>query len=144
MWLRTTCDFVFDVEVPTPFLLMLRPRSGAQQWISLEEYRLEPSVPVFEFTDIYGNLCQRLIAPPGVFSVHTAAEVMTADQVDQMPGATFIEVQHLPNEVLIYLLPSRYCEADHFSQMTAEITAGKLLGYDQVTAIVDWLRDTIL
>jgi transglutaminase-like putative cysteine protease len=143
MWLRTTCDFVFDVAVPTPFLLMLRPRSGAQQWISLEEYRLEPSVPVFEFTDIYGNLCQRLIAPPGIFSVHTAAEVMTADQVDQMPGAAFVEVQHLPNEVLIYLLPSRYCEADHFSQMTNEITAGKLLGYDQVAAIVDWLRDTI-
>ena len=51
MWLRTSCDLTFDITVPTPFILMLRPRSGAQQWIAREEYRLVPSVPVFEFTD---------------------------------------------------------------------------------------------
>jgi hypothetical protein len=41
----------FDISVPTPFILMLRLRSGAQQWIASEEYRLKPSVPVFEFSD---------------------------------------------------------------------------------------------
>lgn len=143
MWLRTSCDLAFDISVPTPFVLMLRPRSGAQQWIAVEEYRLTPTVPVFEFTDIYGNLCQRLIAPPGAFAVHTAAEVMTADYVDQAPGAPFVEVQNLPDTALNYLLPSRYCESDRFSQMAAEITAGQLLGYDQVVAISCWLRQTI-
>lgn len=143
MWLRTSCDLTFEITVPTPFVLMLRPRSGAQQWIAVEEYRLTPSVPVFEFTDGYGNLCQRLIAPPGSFSVHTAAEVMTADQVDQAPGAPFIEVQNLPDAVLNYLLPSRYCEADRFSQMALSITQGQRLGYDQVAAITDWLRTSI-
>ncbi|MFC6671546.1 hypothetical protein [Marinobacterium aestuariivivens] len=65
MWLRTSCDLTFDIEVPTPFVLMLRPRSGAQQWIAREEYKLVPSIPAFEFTDDFGNLCQRLIAPRG-------------------------------------------------------------------------------
>lgn len=143
MWLQTSCDLSFDISIPTPFVLMLRPRSGAQQWVAVEEYKLKPSVPVFEFTDIYGNLCQRLIAPAGNFSIHTAAQVMTADYVDQLPGAPFIEVQNLPDAVLIYLLPSRYCEADHFSQMATEITAGQQLGYDQVSAIVSWLRNSI-
>lgn len=143
MWLRTSCDFTFDITVPTPFVLMLRPRSGANQWIASEEYKIVPSVPVVEFTDIYGNLCQRLIAPPGAFSIHTAAEVMTSDYVDEAPGAPFIEVQNLPESVLIYLLPSRYCEADHFSQMASEITAGELMGYDQVRAIAQWLRNNI-
>jgi transglutaminase-like putative cysteine protease len=143
MWLRTSCDLAFDITVPTPFVLMLRPRSGAQQWIAVEEYKLDPSVPVVEFTDGYGNLCQRLIAPPGSFAVHTAAEVMTADLVDQAPGAPFVEVQNLPDAVLIYLLPSRYCEADRFSQMTQAITEGQLLGYDQVAAISAWLRANI-
>jgi len=143
MWLRTSCDLTFDIAEPTPFILMLRPRSGVQQWIAREEYRLEPSVPVFEYTDDYGNLCQRLIAPPGVFSIHTAAEVMTADEVDQAPGAPFIEVQFLPDAVLRFLLPSRYCESERFCQMTTEITAGKQLGYDQVAAIVAWLRRAI-
>ncbi len=143
MWLHTSCDLAFDISVPTPFVLMLRPRSGAQQWVAREEYRLVPSVPVFEFTDGYGNLCQRLIAPPGAFAVRTAAEVMTADHVDQAPGAPFVEIQNLPDAVLSYLLPSRYCESDRFGQMATEITAGQRPGYDQVAAIVAWLRTTI-
>lgn len=143
MLLSTSCDFEFEITVPTPFVLMLRPRSGARQWISREEYKLEPSVPVFEFTDGYGNLCQRLVAPPGHFSVHTAAEVKTSDRVDQSPGAPFVEVQNLPDSVLSFLLPSRYCESESFWQMAKEITAGQQLGYDQVAAIQDWLRRNI-
>ena len=140
MWLRTSCDLTFDVVEPTPFVLMLRPRSGLQQWVAAEEYRLEPYVPVSEFTDIYGNLCQRLVAQPGPFGVHTAAEVMTTDEFDSAPGAPFIEVQNLPDGVLNFLLPSRYCEADRFGQMAAEITADQSPGYDQVRAIVSWIR----
>jgi len=140
MWLRTTCDLAFDIAVPTPFVLMLRPRSGAQQWVAREEYRLVPSVPVFEFTDDYGNLCQRLIAQPGSFAVYTAADVMTADHVDRAPGAPFVEIQNLPDSVLAYLLPSRYCESDRFGQMASSIAAGQLAGYDQVAAIENWLR----
>lgn len=143
MWLLTSCDLVFEIAVPTPFVLMLRPRSGAQQWIASEQYRLSPSVPVFEFTDGYGNLCQRLIALPGIFRVHTSAEVMISDTVDRAPGAPFVDVQHLPDPILCYLLPSRYCESDRFGQMANEITAGELPGYNQVSAIETWLRNTI-
>jgi transglutaminase-like putative cysteine protease len=143
MWLRTSCELKFDITVPTPFILMLRLRSGAQQWVAREEYRLKPSVPVFEFTDSYGNLCQRLVAPPGGFSIYTAAEVMTADQVDQLPGAPFVDIEYLPDAVLGYLLPSRFCESDRFGQMATEIVAGHLLGYDQVKAIETWLRNSI-
>lgn len=143
MWLRTSCNLTFDISIPAPFILMLRPRSGAQQWIAREEYKITPSVPVFEFTDTYGNLCQRLVAAPGTFAVHTVADVMTADQTDQAPGAPFVEIQYLPDSVLVYLLPSRYCESELFNQMATEITAGQLLGYDQVAAIEAWLRTTI-
>lgn len=143
MWLRTSCSLVFDISLPVPFVLMLRPRSGAQQWIAREEYLLTPSVPAFEFTDEYGNLCQRLTAPSGRFEVYTRADVTTADFVDQSPGAPFVEVQFLPNTVLSYLLPSRYCESDRFHQMAAEITSGHIPGYDQVTAIVAWLHANI-
>lgn len=140
MWLRTSCDLAFDITVPVPFVLMLRPRSGAQQWIEREEYRLMPSVPVFEFTDNYGNLCQRLIAPTGEFSVRISADVRTADYVDQGFGAPFVEIQNLPDAVLSYLLPSRYCGSDRFGQMATEITAAYQPGYNQVAAIVTWLR----
>ncbi|MGV6818178.1 MAG: transglutaminase-like domain-containing protein [Thiotrichales bacterium] len=143
MWLSTRCVLAFDIPAATPFLLMLRPRSGAQQWIAREAYMLTPSVPVFEFTDGYGNLCQRLIAPPGNFEVTTSAEVMTADQVDQGFGAPFVEIQDLPDATLGYLLPSRYCESDRFHDMASAITSGQRPGYDQVKAITEWLRDNI-
>ncbi|MDY6943528.1 MAG: transglutaminase family protein [Pseudomonadota bacterium] len=143
MWLRASCEMTFDITVPTPFILMLRLRSGAQQWVASEEYRLRPSVPVYEFTDSYGNLCQRLIAPPGAFAIYTSADVMTADQVDRSPGAPFVDIEYLPDGVLSYLLPSRYCESDRFGQMATSITAGQQLGYDQVKAIESWLRATI-
>jgi transglutaminase-like putative cysteine protease len=143
MWLQTKCDLEFDIAVSTPFVLMLRPRSGALQWVAREEYRLVPSVPVFEFTDQYGNLCQRLIAPPGRFTVRTAAEVMVADFMDEAPGAPFVEIQNLPDGVLGFLLPSRYCESDRLWQLAAEITDGREPGYDQVAAIVSWLRSTV-
>ncbi|WP_332454910.1 transglutaminase family protein [Oleiphilus messinensis] len=143
MWLRATCELHFEIALPTPFILMLRPRSGAHQWIAREAYRLEPMVPVVEFTDVYGNLCQRLIAPVGPFSIYTSEEVVTADQLDEAPGAPFVDVQNLPDSVLSFLLPSRYCEADRFGDMALEITQGCLLGYDQVKAIEDWLRANI-
>lgn len=143
MWVYTQCDLVFDIAVPTPFVMMLRPRSGAQQWIASEQYRLTPSVPVIEFTDVYGNLCQRLVAPQGTFCVHTAAEVMISDTIDRAPNAPFVEVQNLPDAIFCYLLPSRYCESDRFGAMASEITAGMLPGYNQVAAIEAWLRNTI-
>lgn len=143
MWLRTSCELSFNIEIPTPFILMLRPRSGAQQWVAREEYRINPSVSAIEFTDNYGNLCQRLIAPTGTFTIYTAADVSTADCVDQAPGAPFVEIENLPDPVLGYLLPSRYCESDRFHQMATAITAGQLLGFDQVKAIESWLRNNI-
>lgn len=143
MLLKTSCDLKFDIPVPTPFIFMLRPRSGLNQWVSSQQYKIEPSVPVIEFTDIYGNLCQRLIAPIGTFSIHTSSEVQTTEYVDQAPGANLTEIQNLPDSVLMYLLPSRYCESDQLNQLTVEITKDALLGYDQVSTIVSWLQNNI-
>jgi transglutaminase-like putative cysteine protease len=140
MWLRIGCNLSFTVDSPTPFILMLRPRSGAQQWVARETYTLAPSVPVLETTDAYGNLCQRLVAPQGEFSIHTSADVMTADAIDVAPGAPFEEVQKLPDGVLTYLLPSRYCESDRFFDMASSIVAGVAPGYDQVACITGWIR----
>lgn len=143
MWLITKADFQFEIETHTPFVLMLRPRSGEQQWVSSEEYLIAPTIPVFEFTDQFGNLCQRLVAPPGIFTISTTAKILTADTVDIQPGGAFVDVQNLPNSVLGYLLPSRYCESDRFNTMAKEITADHLPGYDQVEQIESWLRSSI-
>lgn len=122
---------------------MLRPRSGFQQWISREAYVLSPNVPVVEFTDMFGNLCQRLVAPAGYFSISTSVDIETAEASDTSPGAPFVEVQNLPEETLPFLHPSRYCESDRFTQMAASLVYGRVSGYDQCTAIVEYIRNTI-
>lgn len=143
MWMHATCFLDFNIPVATPFLFMLRPRSGLQQWVGREQYVLTPSVPAVEFTDPFGNLCQRLVAPPGRFSVHTSVDIESADASDIAFGAPFVEVQYLPDETLPFLLPSRFCESDRFHQMATTIVAGKTAGYDQCVAIVDYIRNTI-
>ncbi len=143
MWLKIACELTFDISVPTPFILMLRPRSGVQQWVAKEEFRILPSVSVFECSDVYGNLCQRLIAPPGKFEISTSAEIRIADFLDEAPGAAFIEIPYLPDSILGYLLPSRYCESDRFCEMATLITSGQQPGYDQVLSIEKWLTENI-
>jgi transglutaminase-like putative cysteine protease len=143
MWLRASCSLEFNAPVATPFLLMLRPRSGAQQWIAREHYVLLPSVPAVEFTDQFGNLCQRLVAPPGPFSIRTAADIQAADSADSAPGAPFVEVQQLPDETLPFLLASRYCESDRFTQMASSLVRGWAPGYDQCMTIVNYIRETL-
>ena len=143
MWVRASCSLEFNPPVATPFLLMLRPRSGMQQWVAREQSTLSPSVPAVEFTDPFGNLCQRLVSPAGPFAIRTSADIEAADAADSAPGAPFIEVQQLPCDTLPFLLPSRYCESDRFTEMAASLTCGYAPGYDQCTAIVNYIRDTL-
>lgn len=142
-WIKAGCKLDFFMETCTPLVLMLRPRSTADQWVGRESYTLKPHVPVTEFSDIYGNLCQRLLAPVGNFSITTSAEVMTVDNAVTAPGAPLVEIQKLPEQVLVYLLPSRYCESDRFGELAWGLVAEVQPGYDQVAAIDSWIRKTI-
>jgi transglutaminase-like putative cysteine protease len=139
MRLSAGCQLVFDAIAPSPLILMLRPRSGLGQWVVQEEYRFEPTVPVVEYVDSYGNLCQRLITPQGRFKVDTQATVETSDTIDVHPGAAFVPVQELPDYTLQFLLPSRYCQSDLVGDLASEIVSGIESAYDQVEAIRHWI-----
>lgn len=144
MLLNAGCQLTYKGSAPTPLILMLRPRSGAGQWVVRETYHLDPAVPIVEYTDGYGNLCQRLITPSGSFAIQTSATVETADQIDVAVGSPYIPVEHLPDNVLQFLLPSRYCQSDQVYDLACEITAGTAPGYDQVEAIRRWIQTNIV
>jgi transglutaminase-like putative cysteine protease len=140
MKLDAGCEIVYENAGLVPLVLMLRPRSGYGQWVMREEYLIEPHVPVTEYVDAHGNLCQRLVAPPGRFQIHTSARVETADAIDVRPGAPLILIENLPDGVLEFLLPSRYCQSDQLGQLAAEIVGDATPGYDQVEAIRAWIN----
>ena len=124
-------------------VFMLRPRSHARQWVAAEQYHLAPSLRVVEHTDRLGNLCQRLVAPVGDFVLQTRADVLVSRSPPPDDNPAFIEIADLPEDVLGYLLPSRYCESDRFGNMAQEIAGAIPPGYAQVAAITDWVRNCI-
>ena len=143
MRLNAQCDISFEVGAPTPMILMLRPRSGYGQWVAREEYLLAPAVTVAEYTDGYGNLCQRLVAPAGEFAIHTTVEVETADQIDTAPGAPLTLAQDLPDATLQFLLPSRYCQSDQLGALAQDVVGATAPGYDQAEAIRAWIHANV-
>ncbi len=142
MRLDVGCELIYTVETPTPMLLMLRPRSGVGQWVAQERYEFEPLIPAMEYTDSYGNLCQRIVAPVGRMRIQTHAQVEVADTADTAPGAAFTPVAELPDDTLQFLLPSRYCPCDEpeLTALAQRIVQDAASGYDQVAAICTWIH----
>ena len=143
MLLSTSCTFKFNISEYTPFLFMLKPRADLNQNIISEEFKIKPDLEITQFQDMYGNFYQRFVAPPGKLKIQSNTKVKVKENCNNAYGKEFIEIHNLPQEVFLYLLPSRYCESDCFNQMATEITQGLPLGYGQVLAITNWIQNNI-
>jgi transglutaminase-like putative cysteine protease len=143
MRLHAGCKFSFETSVPTAATFMLRPRSGEGQWIVSEEYITEPNIPVTEYTDTYGNLCQRVVVPEGLFSLYTSVVTETAEVIDINFDAPLVPIEDLPSDTLHFLLPSRYCQSDILANLAWQIAQHALAGYGQVEAIRSWILNNV-
>lgn len=143
MRLNAGCKISFEASAPTPAIFMLRPRSGYGQWVTREEYLLEPTPPVTEYTDSYGNLCQRMVVPVGSFTIKSTACVETADAIDVDFSAPYVSAEAIPETVLQFLLPSRYCQSDQLGNLASDIVANATPGYEQVEVIRQWIHHNI-
>lgn len=127
----------------TPVVAMLRPRSGMAQWVLAQRYLLAPSVPAREYVDVYGNLCQRFVVPRGEMTLTVTSEVEVAEQVAVDFHAGAMPVEQLPDDVLAYLLQSRYCPSDVMEEQAARIVQGTPAGYAQAARICEWIHETL-
>jgi transglutaminase-like putative cysteine protease len=59
------------------------------------------------------------------------------------PDAREVPVQHLPHDVLRYLLNSRYCEVDKLSNIAAELFGGLAPGWGRVQAVCEWVHQRV-
>lgn len=145
--MRIRCGYriEYDCPVPTPMMLMLsiRPEREADL-LSPQVLTADPVVPLHDYIDAYGNRCTRLLAPEGRIA-------FTADFVIQDSGLpdkiTADAVQHpveeLPDEAIVYLLGSRYCETDLMTDMAWELFGSTPPGWARVQAIVDYTHQRI-
>ncbi|BAV06909.1 transglutaminase domain protein [Filimonas lacunae] len=90
--------------------------------------------------DGYGNLCQRLVIPGGTFTLESSVVAECSPTIDVYSDATYTPVEFLPDNVLQFLLPSRYCESDKVTDLATQITMGAAPGYAQVEAIRHWVH----
>ncbi len=68
---------------------------------------------VRDYTDLYGNPCTRAILPPGRSHFRYAAVATVPDATEDADfGAPEIPPDALPDDTLLYTLPSRYCLPD--------------------------------
>lgn len=138
--------FTYNVYAPTTVTTMLRPRRQEGQSIMHEGFNIEPPVPFSEYTDLYGNPCQRAILPVGRVTIATEVQALvnlTKSVPNPLPAFTL--VGDLPDEVMHYILPSRYCESDlhEINMLSLEIAGHLAPGYEQVEAIRTWIHKNI-
>jgi transglutaminase-like putative cysteine protease len=94
--------------------------------------------------DVFGNACRRFIAPPGDLLIRSDCVIEDSGNVDVIsPDAEQIPVSHLPDDVLVFLMGSRYCETDRLSQIAWNLFGGTAPGWPRVQAICDFVQQRI-
>lgn len=139
MLLSASCTFDMYAPSPVTSIFMLRSKSGPGQSIVQEAFLTTPHVPMTEYLDIYGNLCQRLILPAGHFRLESHVTADCAEYIDVDLEAPYTLVENVPDDILQFLLPSRYCESDKMTALASQIVQGYSPGYAQVEAIRQWI-----
>jgi transglutaminase-like putative cysteine protease len=135
------CEFTYVAEVPTPVVFQVQPVE--QPRVSIEDARWssEPTMSSRGYADLYGNPCRRAVLAAGrsSFSYHAVAVVPDAteeadeDAPERAPG-------DLPDDTLIYTLPSRYCLPDMLGGEAWSRFGGVAPGYRRVQAICDYVH----
>lgn len=143
MRLRTRNRIALRCEDACHAVALLRPRSGAAQWVVAERYGMQPWVPATEYVDAFGNLCQRFTLPAGDSLLDVEHELEVADQIDVDRSAAQVPPAQLPDETLQYLLQSRYCPSDKMSERARDIVQGCPPGYPQAERVAAWIREHI-
>jgi transglutaminase-like putative cysteine protease len=143
--IRLGYDLSFDVPAPVAMVAMLHVYpSRASDLLEPDILRLDPDVPIRQYTDAFGNACSRFLAPPGKLRLWNSTIVKDSGDPDPICSeARQIPVQDLPEQTLQYLLNTRYCEVDRLSNIACELFGQTEPGWPRVQAICDWVNQKV-
>lgn len=140
MKIRGGFQLSFDSIDYTPMMLMIHIRPEREHdLIEPEKITFYPETSYATYIDAFGNKCTRLIAPPGRLSIWNRFLISDIGMPEEQPiGAYQHPVPELPNETLIYLLGSRYCDTQKLSQLAWSLFGGYERGWPMVEAILNY------
>ncbi len=140
--IRVGCEFHGSASERSPAVFQLQPFSGEAHKILEESWNTEPDVARHEYFDSYGNRCQRLTVPQGDFSVRYDALVRMPATLDASdPAACELSPADLPDDVLIYTSPSRYCLSDEMAEIAIQLFGATPPGYGRVEEITAFVHN---
>jgi transglutaminase-like putative cysteine protease len=142
MHIRVGYELVYDCPQPTPMLLVLHiHHERANDIVVPDQVTTTPQVPVGAYRDGFGNWCSRLVAPRGRIRIASTALLRDSGVPDPVvPSAQQHAVQDLPDDALMFLLGSRYCETDRLSEIAWQLFAQAPTGWGRVQAICDFVH----
>lgn len=142
MLLRLGYDMQFDITEPVACVAQLRVHPSRTAGLRAPDLvHVEPEIPVEEYTDSYGNLCTRFLAPPGTLRLANDFFFEDSGLPDPAsPGALAHPIAELPHVVLRFLLPSRYCEVDSLTPAAFDLFGNTTPGWQRVQAICNWVH----
>jgi len=138
-------ELIYDCPQPTPMLLVLHVHySRASDILIPDHVRTDPVVPITAYRDGFGNWCSRIIAPKGRIMIACAALVKDSglpDVIDR--SAQQHSIEDLPEEAIVFLLASRYCDTEKLSQTAWDLFGHTPPGWARVQAICDFVHNHI-
>lgn len=145
MQFRVGYELEYTFPQATPALLILNVHdTRAPDLLTPDRVTISPSVPVSTYRDTFGNVCCRLVAPAGKVKISSNAIIADNGLADPVVrNAHQIPVEQLPEEALLFLLPSRFCESDQFLQLAWQLFGSTQPGWARVEAICNWVHNHI-
>ncbi len=145
MKIRFGYEMVYDCPQPTPMIMSLNVHaSRVSDLLKPDHVITEPASPQRGYRDEFGNWITRLVLPEGESRVYTYALITDSGDIDHTDtDAMQLEVDSLPDEVLVYLLGSRYCETDVLMDEAWELFSSAPLGWLRVQAICEFVHQHI-
>jgi len=145
MLIRAGYDIRFDAAVPTPMMAMLSVHPSRNKDLrSGHRIVASPDVPIYDYLDAFGNVCTRVTVPPGGLTLSCDFTIEDDGQPDAYtPDAAQHAIEDLPDDILVYLLGSRYCETDRLSETAWSLFGHVPPGWARVQAIVDFTHDRV-
>ncbi|GLR87890.1 transglutaminase-like domain-containing protein [Bradyrhizobium iriomotense] len=142
MDIKVGFEIAYAAPQPTPMVIMLNIHPSRQaDIVGREMVVAEPDVPIRFYHDSFGNICGRLVAPAGGVTLKGSALVRDTGLPDEvMPSAQQLPIEQLPNELLLYLMPSRYCETDKLTDIAWSLFGKTEPGWQRVCAITGFVH----
>jgi transglutaminase-like putative cysteine protease len=138
-------ELIYDFPQPTPMMLVLNIHfSRASDIVAPDHINTIPFVPLSPYRDSFGNWCTRLVAPRGQIRIMSTAIVRDSGAPDiVVPSAQQHSIQDLPEDTLVFLLGSRYCDTEKFSEIAWGLFGHISTGWGKVQTICDFVHNHI-